>query len=366
MSISKSASKPATARQTRVLTLSVSASARSPGSKETALFTVLVGLDLALWCAMAFGRVNLANAVVVHIGLVVVAVLPMWKARLDDHSLAAFGMLCLLVAGPVGGVGVLAMMHGVSRIKRDDGLLTAWYERISAPAEIDPPAELHEKLVTGRAARPIAAQVRQFANVLREGNDPEQQAMLAFICLRYHPDYHHVLHLALASPMANIRVQAAAIFSKLRERYKVLLKRCLAACDESGLEPQQMLEIAQDLLAALESGFLDSSEASRVRSAARGLLQGLQLSKSTEVPDIEQDLIIRRLMKLDDDSEVISKPVDGRIANPPLELEQRYAKSLRPPDRQAENWATRNHLATALIPQSSRGEPVATSAREAS
>src|SRR4030088_98916 len=94
-----------------------SVSPRTRLSNEADLFAVAAGFDLLLWCAVVLGRMGLTSALVVHVGIVGSATLVMWATRSDDRSLAGVGIPCLLIAGPLGGVGAVVMMQILSRMK---------------------------------------------------------------------------------------------------------------------------------------------------------------------------------------------------------------------------------------------------------
>jgi len=323
-------------------------------SNEADLFAVAAGFDLLLWCAVVLGRMGLTSALVVHVGIVGSATLVMWATRSGDRSLAGVGIPCLLIAGPLGGVGAVVMMQIVSRMKDGSHRLASWYEQLSAPANVDAPSELHERLAAGRMARPVAADIKQFVKVMRKGSDREQQIVLGFIGLRFNPDYRHALHLALASPQASIRVQAAAVFTKLRARYKALLKQCLGRCGEAGLKQQDMLEITRGVLEALESGFLDPSETRQAQLTVRSLCQKLEQAKIAENADNEVELLAGRLLALEDQHEVISARGKGCIAGPPIELKHLYMKRHRSPGQCGERQTIPNHRVVMTIPEGAR------------
>jgi hypothetical protein len=210
---------------------------------------------------------------------------------------------------------------------------------------------LHERLAAGRVPRLAAADIRQFAKVMREGSDREREIVLGLIGLRYNPDCRHVLDFALASPQASVRVQAAAVFVKLRARYKALLKRCLGLHGEAGLEQGQMLEVTHDLLETLESGFLDSSEARQAQSAVRNLSTKLELAQATEIPDRELKLLTGRLLAVQRQHEVDRTRSKLRIKRESPELQHLRARSRHPIGRRVEHRPIPDRLLTTTISQ---------------
>ncbi len=262
---------------------------------------VVTGSDLMLWLAMAVGRLSVSSALVLHFGLVIgSAVLIMRRATPGDWSLSVVGILCLLLVGPAGSLGTVAMMQIVKRAKGDSDRLAAWYERLSGGIEIDGPSQLHERLAAGRAPRLVASDIRQFTNVLRQGNDREREIVLGLIGLRYSRDCRKALDYALTSPQASVRVQAAAVFVKLRARYKGLLKKALSLHGTADLGQEQALEAVRGLLQALESGFLDSSEVRTARSVAQELFTTLDLKNQSGLADRELESLACRPSAVED------------------------------------------------------------------
>lgn len=251
-------------------------------TSEVAVWVIVTGFDLLVWLATSPGQLTLAHTLVVHLSLVIGSALFLLRPQATiDRALAVIALVCLLVTGPLGGLGAIAMMQIASRNRGDIRRLASWYERLSASVQVDAPSRLHERLAAGRVPRLVAGDIRQLAKVMRHGSDRAREIVLGLIGRHYNPDCRHLLDCALASRQSSVRVQAAAVFVKLRARYKGLLKRCLAQHSKADLEHAQRREIVRDLVAALESGFLDSSEARQAQSATQRLSSQLEQAEAT-------------------------------------------------------------------------------------
>ena len=89
-----------------------------------------------------------------------------------------------------------------------------------------------------------------FLDRLACGTLDQQQGAIAAISRDYHPNMRPALMAALASPVPALRVQAAAVFARLRGTYGERAKALLACEDAS----------AQDLQEVAASGFVDAGD----------------------------------------------------------------------------------------------------------
>jgi hypothetical protein len=236
----------------------------------TAFYSGAVGADALIWFAVLAGCCAMATALLLHGAVVAVtgALIFLFKRERGDLTLGGIGLPALLLTGPIGGLGSLIMNWAVIRAPKADNLLDAWYRRLSGHGPADAASDLHEKLSAGRAMRPGATEVRRFTTVMHNGSLKEQQSLLGLIGLNYYPEYRSALEIGLVSPETSVRVQAAAVFAKLRERNKLALKECLAVAADEDLDSNRACETGSALRQAIESGFLDPAEMRRARRAA--------------------------------------------------------------------------------------------------
>lgn len=251
-------------------------------SRSGAAYLIATALDLALWLGVASGRIGIVAATGLHVALVAgMAALAASLAASQGAGGRAAGLpwpflySCLLVLGPLGGLGCAALASTAPDSETVSPSLAAWYERLAPPREVDPASELHERLCCDRAPRLSAASPLRFAHIMREGALGEKQSVLGLIGLKYTPEYLHVLKLALASSTPSVRVQAAAVHTKLREHYKRRYKAGLACLATPSAEAVARLASTGDLLTAIESGFLEAGEVRAALAACHGVRDAL-------------------------------------------------------------------------------------------
>lgn len=152
------------------------------------------------------------------------------------------GLLTLVLEGGAGGAGAED-----ARLAQDDVMDAA--ERLDAAIRAD-----------RRPQRDPAAR-RSLIQRVESGDLAEQQRAITLISLLYVPGMHPALMAALRSTTPAVRVQAAAVFAKLRERFGSEARRLLS-------EGPGRADAAQaDALAA--SPFVDAATASALRAIAR-------------------------------------------------------------------------------------------------
>ncbi len=236
-----------------------------------ATFASLVVGDAALLAADAYGLFGLGSTLIAHLTLVGVASFRVYQRGHSDCTMWAIGLLTTLIAGPLGAACVL----GVLFVERCSSLsietLNEWYRQMAGDTPSDSASLVYKAIVTGRRLRPDLQGRRSFLRVIEHGTLPEKQALLGLIGLRYHADFFPVLSLALSSPESSVRAQAAAVFVKLKDKFKARLEENLATARRA--DPPESLACVEWILACTESGFIDAAEARDGRAAARTICE---------------------------------------------------------------------------------------------
>ncbi len=114
---------------------------------------------------------------------------------------------------------------------------------------------LHKAVLADRRPRRDPSGRRSIADRLASGDLEEQQFAISALLRSYQPEMHPMLMSALQSPTPAIRVQAAAVFAKLRERISAQAKELLAS---QPMEPSSRLETSTSCRTLARSPFLDS------------------------------------------------------------------------------------------------------------
>jgi hypothetical protein len=137
---------------------------------------------------------------------------------------------------------------------------------------------------------------------LVEGSLVQKQALLGLIGRKYHADYYPHLKLALRSPQAVVRAQAAAVFAKLKEEQKAQLNLSLSKGGDAADDPEQHIIGARAIVSCAESGFIDPPEAGRARAAVKARCQEALRS---DPHSIAWQLLLCRVLTADGDDDAV-------------------------------------------------------------
>lgn len=176
--------------------------------------------------------------------------------RSPSRALAGFAILALF--GPFGGpVLMLVGQAPASPVARP--------VRKARPAPaLARPRDVADDLfdqISQRRRHPLPqGGLPGFLQTFRDGSLREQQEAIAAISRAYHPDMRPALSAALASPVPALRVQAAAVYAKLRGTYGNRAKDILSGTGGPH-DRAAILEVAA-------SGFVDEETADRLLALA--------------------------------------------------------------------------------------------------
>lgn len=216
--------------------------------------------DLVLLLAWLNRDLPMAVVMVLHLGLVAVfGVLSyLFCTRSRSKSLASIAILALF--GPFGGPALMLIAPGLA------ASVPKAISRTQRPASVSPPREAADELfdqIRQRRRHPLAKDmVTAFLQTFETGTLGEQQNAIAAISRCYHPDMRPALLAALASPVPALRVQAAAVFAKLRGTYGDRAKDLLARGGTDG-DRAAVLDV-------VSSGFVDEETCDRLLRLASG------------------------------------------------------------------------------------------------
>jgi hypothetical protein len=225
---------------------------------ELASLTALVSMHLASVAAF-FGAVWLTNQTV-------------------TGNLLIDGAM-LFLTGPLAAVGIL--LH---RQERPVALSIA--RRPMAP--VSPAASLYSDIMAGRRPRRDPSNQLSILDRLSSCDLATQQFAVAAISRAYCPEMHPALMAALQSQTPAVRVQAAAVFAKLREQYALEAKRLLEALDPSIADAETFARRSQTVAACREiarSPFLDDAVTQALMNRACHLEAELAPTVSALEPD---------------------------------------------------------------------------------
>ncbi len=296
---------------------------RAVDGRTRLVIGALAAVELALTIPAAFQVLPLAVFLAIHPCVVAIAAGALFRAEAGDRTFHALGILVILLAGPLGAIGFLAMILAIDRVPPSADL-DVWYQRLSGSKKVDLATNLHEAIINGRALQP-ATDIPVFTRVLIEGNLEQKQALLGLIGRKYHRNYYPVLKLALRSPQAVVRAQAAAVFAKLKEEHKARLNRNLAEGGDGADAPGQIINRAREILTCAQSGFIDPPEAGRARAAAKVLCEE---ALGSDPHSVEWQLLLCGVLTAEGEHDAVIKLLQQSVDAAPAELRSLYAQSL--------------------------------------
>lgn len=184
-----------------------------------------------------------------------------WRAgRARDASVPQLLLLVTLATGPIGcALMALAALRPVAPAA-ETRLLTQWYERIALASGTDPVTDLAEGVATGRTidlGRPVTT---SFDAIMRGADTRAQQAVLGLIARTFRPEYTPALALALKSDEPVIRVQAAAVATRIKPELAGLAGAARALVDDPAASLSSRLTARRHLDLAIRSGLLEVAD----------------------------------------------------------------------------------------------------------
>ncbi|CAM3403291.1 5-bromo-4-chloroindolyl phosphate hydrolysis protein [Paracoccus nototheniae] len=180
----------------------------------------------------------------------------------DDPAFVAVRLVILVMFGPFGGP-VLLILAPTTAASALDRPLRQPRPRQTAPR--DAADAIYDQIRQGRRHPLPPGQAPGLLDRLSHGTLSQQQEAIAAISRSYHPDMRPALMAALASPVPALRVQAAAVFARLRGSYGEEAKALLARAGTAGAaDPTQLRAVAG-------SGFVDTDTCARLLALAQRL-----------------------------------------------------------------------------------------------
>jgi polysaccharide biosynthesis protein PelE len=252
--------------------------AKAGSGREAVAAAVAVAIEAVVVLFSFSGDVPLSVPMQLHAAAVAVVALLLFRGREpeDDLTLASLMFLVILVAGPAGAIASLAALAFVNHAGAGPEVLSAWYTRLSKASGSIPSTELSDRVVAGRVIDTNSAAPAQFENVIASGTLEERQAALGLMARHFHTDYAPALEAALRSPEPVVRVQAAAVVSRVRADLKTRIKALLLTNQKRG--SVQSLNDAAELVRLAACSLVDRADAEKCR---KGALETLQKVLST-------------------------------------------------------------------------------------
>ncbi len=232
----------------------------APAPRRAGIYSsFLVGLaalgDIILIQAWLSQDLSMILVIAFHLGLALA--FGILSALLCPRPLSATvaSFVILVLFGPFGGLALMMIAPGLglpqTRIRS-----TRTADQFSPDPQMRDAADELFDQICQRRRNPLSGNaVSSFLKTFRSGTLHQQQEAIAAISRSYHPDMRPALSAALASPVPALRVQAAAVYAKLRGTYGTRAKDLLDQAERedharAALDANAFLEVAA-------SGFVD-------------------------------------------------------------------------------------------------------------
>lgn len=240
--------------------------------------------ELALALLPGMAGAPFAVALGLHFVLISVLSAVLYRRRSTDADLSAplITLIATSTAGPIGAVLSLVALVWLARPAQPSALLQAWYDRIALSTTVDPETQLSDRVASGRILDTQAPPPQALVATIRNGTLAERQAALGLIARFFHMNYLAALADALRSEVPVIRVQAAAVASRIRPRLAQEVERRMIAAadvlrDRPGSDAAHRSDVAlclhliRELDQAIASGLLDGPRAKAAAAMAARL-----------------------------------------------------------------------------------------------
>lgn len=248
-----------------------------------ALFGAL-GMDLALIFAAVTGRAPLAALLTLHffVGPAV------WLVTRGEGgaTLPSVALVAITAMGPIGALGTLLLAAYLAWPGHSRKPVRDWQETLSKSYEGDLPQKLAQAISEGRLFEPgQQSDTSSFQQVANDGSVTQRYAMLGLVSQRFDPGFTPALRLALKSDVSAVRVSAAAVFSKLRDKNRIQMMEGQPVPDL--LTVQDAAKHGLILARGVVSGLLDPADLAAARKKSLSFLL-LARPRATVADELEE------------------------------------------------------------------------------
>ncbi len=233
------------------------------------LFNAMIVVDavaLSFWLA---DRISTPQILLLHVAgaLACWCVAALFQRQAMLPLLIEAG-LCIF-AGPLGGL-VLRM----TQVGRPVGNAALSLGELPFHADSDPPPQLPDVIYDlkqqGRRATLQQSGELHYADILRNGDLTRHNEVIAAISRNYHPEMYPALSFALGSSSPALKVQAAAVYSKLRRTFGESANALLKT-DLNALAPEDAASCHAEILRVAKSGFVDTEKGQALMALAAAI-----------------------------------------------------------------------------------------------
>lgn len=193
------------------------------------------------------------------------------RRRREDITFLLLGLLAGIAIGPPGFLGASLLPWLGASGAPTSPLVTQWYDRIALSTSVPAEERLFDDVAVGRTLDLDAPAPLSFPATMTMGPLADRQAILGQIARHFEIAYLPTLKLALASPDAGVRVQAAAVASHVGPAMRRTFRELSERASRAPSDPIEALSLLDQLSLVIRSGLLDASERQLADALARRL-----------------------------------------------------------------------------------------------
>ncbi|KZK99330.1 hypothetical protein [Pseudovibrio sp. Ad26] len=265
---------------------------KQPFSLSIVLLPVVVitATIIEAWFVSQIGQNSkvIGPAIAFHCLSVMLCLLLMRNIHSIGFALFDYGIFLFALFGPFGGLlaSVLMQLDG----RRQTAKLARWHTTLALEDTPTRQADVFSKIISNRSLDMTHGSPKPFQKIFASGNTQDIKRALSIITLKYKPELLEFLQAALKNEKPEIRVQAAAVYTKLKQRFQNDISEIVTLPAEASTE--QRRDAITRLQAAALSQLIDISQRKQMTSTLRKFL------KTDVRPEAEKALTLLRADRL--------------------------------------------------------------------
>ena len=176
--------------------------------------------------------------------------------RSEELGRATIAGLAMVFGGPFGAVGAAILMLSTSRSTLAPDFEAAWRDLLSGRQNDDASDALFDEICDRRTVSCASGLPVPLEPILRAGSFLERQRAVGAIAARYDAGFRSLLESALKNPSPPVRVQAAAVLTRLRNQARSRYQASLADVRDATLDARSAIPAIRDLVDLLSGDLL--------------------------------------------------------------------------------------------------------------
>ena len=237
----------------------------TPISPGEVLFSLLVALfigliDLWLTLAVIDGGVAASFALIIHFVIIGIGYLLTFLRNQSgmDTRASSTTLLMLLIAGPFGGLGAIAMILSHLVFRQDSLSFSEWVGFIYPRPQMTLGEEIYDDIDLKVDEHPRQYDVLPFMDVMRLGSVEQKREAINQVMLHFNPRFASVLQAALKDHSLSVRTLAATSIARLEKELQGKERKLEQILQHSEQTPELLLATARFYDDYAFSGLVDS------------------------------------------------------------------------------------------------------------